>query len=433
MGNKDNAHKGLGLIPKGWEVRRICEIGKVTSGGTPDTKKASFWNGTINWCTPTDITALNGSKYIGHTIVKITEEGLKNSSATLLPKGSIIVCTRASIGKAAIATEEISTNQGFKNIVPKKEADTDFIYYIILYSENKLLKLGNGSTFLEIPKSDFENLPILLPPLPEQRKIAAILSTWDKAIESTQKLITAKEQLKGGLMQELLTGNKRFKEFGKEKWEVLPFDKVFEFIPSYAVSRENLTTKKTKGQIQNIHYGDIHAKFINELLDLKEVEELPFIKDEAIKGNGFLFVKDGDLIIADVSEDYEGIGECVELINVGNKKIVGGLHTFVARAINGKTANGFRCYILRNPAVRLNLKKLATGSNVYGISKTNLSELKLIIPPLPEQRKIASILLSSDKEMQLLKNQLTVLKQQKKGLMQVLLTGKVRVKTNNAK
>ena len=109
----------IGLIPSDWDVKKIKEIGDVSSGGTPDTGKERYWNGGINWCTPTDITALK-NKFLGNTKTKITEEGLKNSSAKILPPHSIIVCTRATIGKAAINTVPMSTNQGFKNIIPKK-------------------------------------------------------------------------------------------------------------------------------------------------------------------------------------------------------------------------------------------------------------------------------------------------------------------------
>ena len=201
----------LGKIPGDWEVKSLGEIGKVFSGGTPDTTNERYWNGDINWCTPTDITALRGSKYIGETEVKITEDGLKNSSATLLPVGSIIVCTRATIGKAAIADKEIATNQGFKNIISNKLSDTDFIYYVIINSEKQLMRLGNGSTFLEVPKSDFEKFCIPLPPLPEQKRIAEVLSTIDEVITKTNKLIAQKELRKKWLMQQLLTGKKRLK------------------------------------------------------------------------------------------------------------------------------------------------------------------------------------------------------------------------------
>lgn len=110
-----------------WREVAIKDLGKVTSGGTPDTLIPGYWNGNINWCTPTEITALKG-RYITHTSRKISEDGLKNSSAKLLPVNSILVCTRATVGDCAIAGIPVSTNQGFKNIILFSEFDCDFIY-----------------------------------------------------------------------------------------------------------------------------------------------------------------------------------------------------------------------------------------------------------------------------------------------------------------
>ena len=115
-----------------------------------------------------------------------------------------------------------------------------------------------------------------------------------------------------------------------EDWEVKRFDDIFEFHSTNSFSRENLTDNETESKVKNIHYGDIHSKFKNGILNCKE-EKLPFIKDELLLNKNLNFVQEGDLIIADASEDYEGVGECVEVLNVGENKIVSGLHTFIAR------------------------------------------------------------------------------------------------------
>lgn len=139
----------LGIIPQEWEVRSLDYFGDIYSGGTPDTEVAEYWNGDIAWCTPSDITKLD-TKYIESTEVKITAKGLKESSATLLPPRSIVVCTRATIGSAAICNTEIATNQGFKNIITNETANPEWLYYNIIYSKPRLVRLGCGSTFLEV-------------------------------------------------------------------------------------------------------------------------------------------------------------------------------------------------------------------------------------------------------------------------------------------
>ena len=210
-------------------------------------------------------------------------------------------------------------------------------------------------------------------------------------------------------------------------WEVKRFDSVFEFFSTNSFSRDNLTDVETQNKIQNIHYGDIHAKFENEIIDCN-TENLPYIKDEVITNQNFNFIQDGDLIIADTSEDYAGVGECIEVKNVGSKKIVSGLHTFLLRDFSNETIKGFRTYIFNNPKVSIELKKIATGTSVYGISKGNLQKLQIPIPPLPEQEKIAKMLSTWDEAIDNCKGIIEQLKERNKGLAQQLLTGKVRVK-----
>lgn len=211
-------------------------------------------------------------------------------------------------------------------------------------------------------------------------------------------------------------------------WSVVKFGDVFDFIKSEAFSREDLTDVKTEKGIQNIHYGDIHATFDSEILDFDFEKRIPFIIDEKLNGSAFTFIKDGDLIIADASEDYAGVAECVEVKNIGKRKVVGGLHTFVARDKGSKTVDGFRSYILRNPSVRLNLKRIATGSNVYGISKTNLAELKIILPPKPEQTKIAKLLATCDTAIELTEILVAIKEKLKQELTLTLFTKGKRFK-----
>lgn len=209
-------------------------------------------------------------------------------------------------------------------------------------------------------------------------------------------------------------------------WDVKRFDTIFEFFSTNSLSRDNLTGTITQNEIQNIHYGDIHAKFENEIIDCT-TENLPYIKDESIINQKFNFIKDGDLIIADTSEDYEGIGECIEVKNVDSKKIVAGLHTFLVRDFSNNTIKGFRTYIFNNPKVNIELKKIATGTSVYSISKGNLQKLKLPIPPLAEQQKIAEILNAWDNGITKIKSIITELKQRKNGLAMELLSGRLRL------
>lgn len=195
-----------------WREILIKDLGRVVSGGTPDTTKGEYFNGEILWCTPTEITKLKGKKYISNTERRITELGLKSSSANILPSNSLIVCTRATVGDCAINSVEMSTNQGFKSIIPNEKIDIEFLYYLFLTMKSILLRLANGSTFLEISKTDFENIALNIPlSSKEQQKISLVLSLSDEEIQTLKKQLEHCKQQKKGLMQVLLTGKKRVK------------------------------------------------------------------------------------------------------------------------------------------------------------------------------------------------------------------------------
>lgn len=210
-------------------------------------------------------------------------------------------------------------------------------------------------------------------------------------------------------------------------WSAVLVGDVFTFAKSYAFSRDNLVddTSNNKG-VGNIHYGDIHSTFSSPSINLQTVS-VPMVKDSSFAPRAEDFLQDGDLIMADASEDYEGVGVTVSLHGLKGKKIVGGLHTFVLRDEKGKTSEYYRQYIFRNPKIRNTLQKVANGVSVYGISKTAVSKVILPLPPLPEQNRIVAVLETWDKAIEKLKKKIELKKQIKKGLMQQLLTGKKRL------
>ena len=199
-------------IPEEWEIKKLDEIGKIIGGGTPDSTNKEYWSGNILWATPTDITKLQTNQ-IENTERKITKQGLDNSSAKLLPKGTILITSRATIGECAIATQPIATNQGFQSIICNdRNFDRMCIFYLIRYHKSKLLRLAYGTTFLEINKSEIKKAIISIPSLlSEQQKIASILSRVDAYIQKNQEYKKKTELLKKGLMQKLLTGQIRVK------------------------------------------------------------------------------------------------------------------------------------------------------------------------------------------------------------------------------
>lgn len=205
-----------------------------------------------------------------------------------------------------------------------------------------------------------------------------------------------------------------------EGWSVKKLGECFQFLKTTSHSREET---QRSGDVHYIHYGDIHTKY-NLHVSPSDID-LFISESQAEKGS---LLQNGDLILLDASEDYEGTTKCIELSNICNEKIIAGLHTLALRDKNKNFSDGFRAYITSMPWVKSNFWKQVTGIKVYGISKENLNKLKLLLPPLPEQEKIAEILSCWDDGIEKLSALIEKKKIQKKALMQQLLTGKHRLK-----
>jgi type I restriction enzyme S subunit len=193
-----------------WDVKRLGELADIRSGGTPSTTQPDFWDGDVPWCTPTDITALRGFKYLSDTNRKISRLGLNASSAELLPASSLVMTSRATIGECAINLIPVSTNQGFKNFIPSENVDVEFLYYLLLTQKQGFISLCGGSTFLEIGKTQLATFEVRVPTTRgEQSAIAGILSDMDADIAALAAKLAKARQIKYGMMQELLTGRIR--------------------------------------------------------------------------------------------------------------------------------------------------------------------------------------------------------------------------------
>jgi len=202
----------IGKIPREWKIYNIEEIFDLYKGTTPSSKEDKYWGGDIPFVTPTDITALNEMNkiYLSTTEKYLTEEGRRSKSLRLIPRGSLLFTSRATIGYLAVNNVEVAINQGIIALIPKiKDLDVSYYYYHLTSIRKKLEELAGGSTYKEISMNTFRKFMIPYPPLEEQRKIAGILSTVDRAIELYREERVRLERLKRGLMDLLLTGRVR--------------------------------------------------------------------------------------------------------------------------------------------------------------------------------------------------------------------------------
>jgi type I restriction enzyme S subunit len=198
----------LPAFAKPWTEVTIGDLATVVSGGTPRSSVAAYWDGSIPWCTPTDITS-EKNRTLTITERTISQAGLDHSAAQLLPSGSILLCTRATIGEVKIAMTPIATNQGFKSLVPRPAVSSEFLYYKLLTLKDDLASRGSGSTFLEVSKRDVEGFRLMVPDTNEQQAIASALGDIDDELAGLRRRLSKSRNIKQGMMQELLTGRIR--------------------------------------------------------------------------------------------------------------------------------------------------------------------------------------------------------------------------------
>ena len=205
-----------------------------------------------------------------------------------------------------------------------------------------------------------------------------------------------------------------------EDWEVKSINDSFRFLNNATYSRAELDSE---GIVGYIHYGDIHTKY-NEFIDFDH-NTLPKVSDS--KALRYKLVQDGDIIMADASEDYVGLCKSIEVKNIRNNKAIAGLHTILMRGKANLYENGFKAYLFLVPDVRKQLIGLATGMKVYGVSKSNLPQVLLPLPTSNEQTAIATVLSDTDALITALDKKIVKKQQIKQGVMQQLLTGKKRL------
>ncbi|MBL0711906.1 MAG: restriction endonuclease subunit S [Colwellia sp.] len=410
------------MLPNGWEKGVVEDIAKVSSGGTPSRQNESYWlGGQVPWVTTTEVKL----GIITNTEQKITEEGLKNSSAKLFPKDTILMAmygqgkTRGQVAKLGI---EASTNQACAALQLNEGFEVDYYYQYLISQYENIRDLANSGGQQNLSGGIIKGIHVPIPPLPEQRKIAKILGTWDKAISTTERLIDSSKQQKKALMQQLLKGKKRlFDQSGKPfegEWEKVKLDDV-------VLNTQLGTSERTK--------------------DIKESSVIPLIKMGNLTWGGFNFNKletipksivDNNLILqhGDFLFNTRNTPDLV-----GKSAVWKGQLTEVTfdNNINRITFDhsvntDFICFYLTHGKGKSTINSLPAGStSVAAIYWKNLKNIKVPLPVISEQTKIIFVLNNADQEIKLLAQQLADLKQEKKALMQQLLTGKRRVKTND--
>lgn len=392
----------VGMLPSDWEVEYLDNVAERKSGHTPDKKVETYWNGNIPWISLKDLSTLN-RRFVYETTDYTTPEGIKNSSAVLLPKGAIVISRDATVGKIGILSKEMATSQHFINYICSNRLNNIYLYYYLLFKNHIFERIATGSTIKTIGLGFFKKLKVALPPVNEQQKIASILSTWDKAIELKEKLIEQKKEQKKGLMQKLLTGEVRLPGFS-DKWEK---KKIGELLEESKVIAKNPQLDKR----------------ITVRLNLKGVckREISTVEKEGAttqytrKEGQFIYGKQNlhKGAFGLIPKELDGFQSSSDIPCFDFKEGIDGLWFY---------------YYFSRESFYTNLENISSGTGSKRIQPKELYKLTIKLPSLKEQQRQSKILECSDKEIYLLEKELETYREQKQGLMQLLLTGKVRVK-----
>lgn len=385
--------------PRGWILSNLGDVANIVGGGTPSSVINEYWNGDINWFTPTEI---SDKKYYKNSKRKISLEGLNNSSAKLLPPGTILLTSRASIGDVGILIDEASTNQGFQSLIVNDKADEEFLYYLIGLIKPNLVSLSKGSTFLEIGSKDIKSIVISLPPLPEQKAIAEVLSDTDALIESLEAKIKKKKAIKKGAMQKLLQP--------QPHWEKFSINDICDIISGKDLSKNKLSKN---GKYKCILYGELFTTY-SEVIDT--------VKSKTNYAEGVLSKK-GDILFPNSTTTIgEDLAKASSL-EVSEVYLSGGI--IILRKKKEYDSN-FLSFFL-NQVAKPEIAKQTKGITIYHLYGSDLRDIKVRLPKLAEQEYIAKSLNDMDEEIELLKVKLYKYRSLKEGLMQELLTGKIRL------
>jgi type I restriction enzyme, S subunit len=354
------------------------------------------------------------------------DTNLRDAEHLLARKGDIVYnMMRMWQGASGLAYLDCLLSPAYVVLAPKKEIDS--LYASYLFKSPRLIYLfwaysyGLTDDRLRLYYNDFKNIPVTIPTIQEQQRIAQILSTWDKAIEKLEALVAAKQKRKKVLMQQLLTGNKRFAGFDGE-WTEFNLKELADktgkntFIDGDWIESPYITEEGVRLiQTGNIGIGEFKNK------------SKRYISDESFNELKCKEVFPCDLLICRLAEPA---GRACLVPDLGESKMITSVDVTILRPDKKKASAYYLAQYFSLPNTLYQVESLCGGSTRSRVARSSLASLKIPLPPLDEQKKIASVLTAADTEIETHQKQLAALKEQKKGLIQQLLTGKKRVKVD---
>ncbi|MCP5426356.1 MAG: restriction endonuclease subunit S [Gammaproteobacteria bacterium] len=415
----------VGVIPEDWDVVQLGDLRPFITSGSRGwasfySDRGSLFVRITNLSRESIYLDLTDSKFVN--LPPGSSEGVR----TQLKEHDILISITADIGIIGYVDVKVPCpayiNQHIALVrFDASQACGKFVSYFLASEKPQRLFRASmdvgakaGMNLITVQK-----IQTALPPLPEQRAIAAALSDVDALLDGLDRLIAKKRDLKQAAMQQLLTGQTRLPGFSGA-WEVRRLRDHLTFLKNGVNSRAELTTD---GQVKYLHYGDIHGTK-RLFLDPNETQ-MPHISTSKVSKLDRL--SDGDLVFADASEDLDGVGKSVELKGTKQLEIVSGLHTIAIRFDKQVLVDGFKAYLQFVPVFRQHLRQLASGTKVYATNRAHIASVTVSLPTVKEQTAIAAILSDMDAEIAALEARRDKTRALKQGMMQELLTGRIRL------
>jgi len=419
----------VGLIPDDWEVRRLGDHVKFLRNGT-NSRAELTGSGRVKYLHYGDIHTSSCARLDPQAIEMpcLPEECAKRLDR--LQDGDLIFADASEdmegVGKSLEVKvgPECEVVAGLHTIAVRFDKSVlidGFKAYLQFCPSfrNHLTRLAAGTKVYATNRSHIVNAVVPLPKAFEQSAIAAALSDADALIQSLDRLIAKKRAIKRAAMQELLTGQTRLPGFTGE-WKTKRLGDHVTFLKTGTNSRAELTNNAS---VAYLHYGDIHVGG-NVTLN-PNIVSMPHIGASKVRTLDKL--APGDLVFVDASEDLDGVGKSVEIIDVPKGGMVAGSHTIAARFDKGVLADGFKAYLQFCPRFIGMLRRLAAGTKVLATNRQHIASVELRLPDTSEQNAIATVLFDMETEIETLERRRKKVRQIKQGMMQQLLTGRVRL------
>lgn len=377
-----------GRPPEGWRYAALHEIADIVSGGTPSRAVARYWGGSIPWATPTEVSRAS-VRYLDSTRESITEAGVRAAGLRILPPGSVLVTTRATIGAVVRARVPITTNQGFQNLVPHADTHAAWLFHAIDQAGPKLRSLAAGSTFKEVSRESFQKLQLLVAPLREQRAIAAVLDAVDDAIERSRTVIAVSEVLRQTLLHELLTRgipgwHARFTHHQSigpipNLWQVLSVASLLQNIEAgrspLCLTRPATATEWGVLKVAAVSWGEFRPEENKALGPAHR----PDPADE---------VNPGDLLFSRANGSPDLVGRTVLVRDTRPRLLLSDKTLRLVPRID-RVHPTFLHLLLSSRRARARLVAGASRStSMFNISQTDLLQLQVAVPPKAEQQYI---------------------------------------------